>query len=128
LGPAEKRPSLDELESVLNATSKAFTRTFIICDAVDECDQEKQRERLLPLFRRLGDGGINLFLTSRPHPEDIQEAFEDVPQINITAHEEDLKSFIRERISKTSRAKKLIQGIKDKDQIISKVANSANGM
>ncbi|KAF8532214.1 hypothetical protein BDD12DRAFT_920271, partial [Trichophaea hybrida] len=128
LRPAEKRPSLDELEAVLNATSKAFTRTFIICDAVDECDQEKQRERLLPLFRRLGDGGINLFLTSRPHPEDIQEAFEDVPQINITAHEEDLKSFIRERISKTSRAKKLIQGIKDKDQIISKVANSANGM
>lgn len=126
--PAEKRPNSDELEATLYVISKSFTRTFIICDAVDECDQAKQRERLLPLFQRLGGDGISLLLTSRPHPEDIQEAFENVPQINISAQEEDLYSFIRDRICKTPRAKKLIQGSNIKDQIVSKVANSANGM
>lgn len=72
LGPKNHKPTLENLFAALLVASKQFCQTFLVFDALDECHPTTQRAVLLPLFRRMGDDGINVFLTSRPHPEDIK--------------------------------------------------------
>ncbi|RPB10817.1 hypothetical protein P167DRAFT_525367, partial [Morchella conica CCBAS932] len=45
-----ERPSLEELLVVLLSIFASFKRAFIIFDALDECNQKGQRDRLLPYF------------------------------------------------------------------------------
>jgi hypothetical protein len=49
-----RTPSLEELFIALTETSKAFVQTFIVFDALDECDRETQRQTLLPMIHRMG--------------------------------------------------------------------------
>lgn len=42
LASEQKRATLKDLYSLLLVTAKFFTKTFIICDALDECDPESQ--------------------------------------------------------------------------------------
>lgn len=125
-----RRPTLEELYGVLLAASKPFSRVFLIFDALDECNMEKQRKQLLPLFRRMGKDGINVFLTSRPHPEDIQDAFSgpDSGKIELLAREEDIAAYIEQRIEENSRARRLVKQGKCKDKIISELVDCSKGM
>lgn len=123
-----KKLTFDQLYAALLTSASYFTRLFFVFDALDECHQEKQREELLPMFHRLGDDGINVFLTSRLHPEDIQDSFRDCMKIELSAQDQDVQSYIEERISKNPRAKRLIQQGKLKDRVISGLTDSAQGM
>jgi hypothetical protein len=88
----EKRKStINELYSVLAGVSKAFIRTFIVFDALDECDRRKQREVLLPICHQMGEVGLNVFITSRRFVDDIEESFRAVPTIRIQAYEDDIR-------------------------------------
>ena len=51
--------SPDDLINMLLSAPKQFARVFVICDALDEIDQQ-EREDLLPLFHRMKDSGIAL--------------------------------------------------------------------
>jgi len=129
LGRRGKRPNVQELYSTMQLVSGAFVRTYIICDALDECHPEYQREELLPLFRRMAEeAGFRLFVTSRSHPEDIGDSFRDVPKIEIFAREEDLRSFVQSKIYNNRRARSLIGGCKYGEQIVSELVVSAKGM
>ncbi|KAI5838988.1 ankyrin repeat-containing domain protein [Morchella snyderi] len=125
-----KKPKLDQLYEILLEIRNSFAQTFIIFDALDECDQILQRERLLPMFHRLGEAGINLFLTSREHPEDIQESFANITKMRLWAKDEDISSYIEQRIADSPRAKRLInRGNSDlKGEIISALQECAKGM
>lgn len=123
-----KRPNLKELYSVLISTFGSFDRVFLIFDALDECEQKTQRKELLPLFHRMGSDGASLFLTSRQHPEDIQESFKEVFKLQLSARAEDIRSYIQEKISKNSRAKRLVQRGKCEDKIVSELTRCADGM
>lgn len=83
----QERPTLDELLAVFLKISKIFVQVFVVFDALDECDQDDQRHDLLPLFHLMGKSGINVFLTSRKHPEDIQESLVSILKIEIWAHD-----------------------------------------
>ncbi|RPB06396.1 hypothetical protein P167DRAFT_514553, partial [Morchella conica CCBAS932] len=124
----QRRPDIKELRSLLLQLAKLFTRSFIVLDALDECDQEDQREALLPLFHQLKTNGFNLLVTSRPHPIDIQDSFRDVPCINYMAQDKDIKVYIDNRIDMMPRAKGLIRGSKIEDQFISNLISAANGV
>lgn len=124
----EKRPTMEELYIALVAASKNFSRTFFVFDALDECDQQSQRRELLPLFHRMGEDGISLFLTSRQHPEDIRESLHGVAKIEITAKEEDIERYILAKIEENPRAKRLVQLGKCKERIISELIHCARGM
>ncbi|KAF8246554.1 hypothetical protein K440DRAFT_602223, partial [Wilcoxina mikolae CBS 423.85] len=128
LKPKEKQPSLQSLYDAIVALSKQFPQVYIICDALDECDQQKQRTTLLPLFHQLGQNGVNLFMTSRPYPEDIQDSFQDITTIELSANESDIRSYIRETINQNLRAKRLVQNAKCEERIISQLMDCAKGM
>lgn len=125
-----KRLMLDQLCEILLEIGNSFAQTFIIFDALDECDKVLQRETLLPMFHRIGKAGINLFLTSREHPDDIQESFANITKFRLWAKDDDISSYIEQRIADSARAKRLIsQGNSElKGKVISALQQCANGM
>lgn len=120
------KPTIDELYIALLEVSRSFPQVFFVFDALDECHRDTQRRELLPLFRRMAKDGICVFVTSRPHPEDVQDALEDVAKIRLFAQDEDIATYIKEKIEMNPRAKKLAQD--EKDRIVSRLKEYAKGM
>lgn len=126
----EERPLAGQLRSALITASKFFKRTFIVFDALDECDQGNQRKELLPLFLDLAKEGINVFFTSRPHPEDLQ-VFLDANAVNkmkIAAQDDDIELYIQQMIDDNPCAKRLVEKGNCRDDIISALKSCAKGM
>lgn len=123
-----ERPTMDELYVALLEVSKSFTQVFFVFDALDECDLEGQRREFLLLFQRMGEDGICVFLTSRPHPEDLQASLCDASKIELSAQGEDIVAYIKGKIKGNSRARVLVQSAECQDMIISGLVESAKGM
>jgi hypothetical protein len=130
LSKAGKRPVIEDVYTLLVGVVKsAFERLYVVCDALDECDPRTQRATLLPLLRRMATQGCRIFVTSRPHPEDIQDAFrEDTGRIELLARVEDLRSYVQARIDSSGRARRIIRGSKYEEEIVTELASSAKGM
>ncbi|RPB08944.1 hypothetical protein P167DRAFT_478493, partial [Morchella conica CCBAS932] len=124
----QERPTLEDLYTALVLVAGSFSQTFVVCDALDECDFETQRKDLLPLFHRMESVGIRLFLTSREHPEDIQDSLQSSPKVELSAKNEDIKIYIEQKIDENPRARRLISQGNCKDRIIEQLQQSANGM
>ena len=100
------------------------SRTYIVLDALDECEEQLHRKeilRFLHVVRQRID--IHLFVTSREYPLDIKQAFEDVPQIKVEAQDEDIKQFLSQRITNNPISE--IVDSKSKAQTIDAIANRA---
>lgn len=123
-----KKPSIEELYTLLLVAARLFPRVFFVFDALDECHPENQRRVLLPLFQKMGNDGINLFLTSRPHPQDIQDSLKDTVKIELSAQEQDIVIYIQEKINENPRARGLVEQARCKDIIVSELVNCAKGM
>lgn len=121
-------PTLDDLFTAILAVSKQFSNTFFVFDALDECDPEMQRKQLLPLFHKMVEGGINVFLTSRPGFKDIQHSLQDSAKIELAAKKQDIDTFIRARIDENPEARRLVLQGRCQDQIISDLTDCAQGM
>ncbi|KAI5840036.1 ankyrin repeat-containing domain protein [Morchella snyderi] len=130
LGKRHGRPTIEDLSTILFKLSKSFTRTFIICDALDECDPGKQRKMLLPLFHQMAKNGIYVFLTSREYPEDIQISLQGSAsaKIRLWAKDEDITFYIKQKIADNPRAKRLVEQGNCQDKIILQLQKCANGM
>lgn len=126
--PERKKPTIDELYVALLEVSELFARVFFVFDALDECDPDGQRRELLPLFQRMGKDGFCVFLTSRPHPEDIRAALCDAAKIELAAQGQDIVAYIKGKIEGNSRARVLVQSAECQDMIISGLVESAQGM
>jgi hypothetical protein len=89
------RPLLDEILGVLQSVVAAYSRVFIIVDALDECQiSDGCRQRfLLGLFNIRARCGANIFATSRPLSS-IQKEFEGNPMLEIRASQEDVRSYL----------------------------------
>ena len=104
-------------------------RVFVVCDALDEMDQHEQREELLPLFHRLKDSGFALFLTTRPHPADIQESFRHASIIEIAPKIQDIRRYVEERLSANPSFQGILQASSGlNNRTVSKIVDSAAGM
>jgi len=95
------RPSLDEISNVLYSVVADYSKTFIIIDALDECQaSDGSRKRLLlEVFNLQIKTGANLFATSRFIPDTINE-FEGSITLEIRANDEDVRSYIEGHISR----------------------------
>lgn len=120
----------DLLFSMPQRFSTVSRRAFIVCDALDEMDQDQQRNVLLPLFREMEQAGFAIFLTSRPHPEDVRVAFADAIQLYITPHQEDLDAYVRQILCKSVRFNKAMGSAKgyNINKVTSAIISSADGM
>jgi len=123
-----ERPTVEELYAALKSSLATFVRTFLVFDALDECDRESQRESLLPLFQCMGRGGFQLFITSRQYPEDIQSALQLATKIELSAQREDIRAYIERRLAANTRAKIHVEKAKCKTEIDCVTTEKAGGM
>ena len=113
---------------MLLSMPKWFSRVFVICDALDETDQQ-QRAELLPLFHQMKASGIALFLTTRPHPADIQDSFLDASTVELLPKEHDIRRYVEERLLANTRFQRIQQNTSGlKNRVVSNIVDSADGM
>jgi hypothetical protein len=123
----DKRPDLRQLESLLLSLCSTFTQTFVLVDALDECDTINTRRLFLLVLQALHEASVKTFITSRPSPEDIKTQLCGVPQVEIVAAESDIKRYVKEKTEANYVFMKRITPVLE-EQIIDTIAGRASGM
>ncbi|KAK1690156.1 hypothetical protein BDP55DRAFT_544336 [Colletotrichum godetiae] len=124
----DARPLPDELRQELKRISRAFTRVFIIVDALDECQPRSCQSRLLQILSSLETKTmvrINILVTSRPLPGIEKDLFNHI-RVDIEAHEEDIRRYTRSNLTEIQDLVDNAPGLER--QITDRVASSASGM
>ena len=122
-----ERPRLPELMAVLNGLACDFLRTYLIVDALDECEYHRHRRVFLPILKQLELGPFQLFVTSRPHAADIRKAFTNGLSLKVLAPESDIKMYVNSRIDQDSDLEVFMEADL-RSEILSSVAKSSDGM
>ncbi|KAM7220562.1 Ankyrin repeat-containing domain protein [Rhypophila decipiens] len=97
------RPSVDVLSKLLHSVVPAYSRVFLIVDALDECPTtggcRSQFVSELSTLPKAFDT-VNLFVTSRWIP-DIRDVFlsEETTEVEIRARTEDVRKYTTGRLS-----------------------------
>ncbi|SJL14339.1 uncharacterized protein ARMOST_17795 [Armillaria ostoyae] len=119
------RPSFKTLAEVLSRELKLFDRVYIVLDALDEFTDDN-RGVLINTMRSLGDN-IHLLVTSR-YIGTVTSLFEKDIRLDIQAADDDIKSYIKSRLS-CGRLSRHIKGQGDLHKaILTGVAEKARGM
>jgi hypothetical protein len=89
------RPSSDEILAVLHSVIRDYSRTFIIIDALDECQVSNGVRRILlsEILDLQARTGANLFATSRFILE-IEKEFKRDLLLEIRARDEDVRKYL----------------------------------
>jgi hypothetical protein len=127
LDNGNKQPNLQQLESLLLSLCGSFTRTFVFVDALDECNVFQERRQFLSTLQSLQKASVRTFVTSRPNHEDIKTQFNQVPQVEIEATENDIKRYVKQRMTSNPIFMKRITPELEKE-IIDIIASRASGM
>ncbi|OCK96438.1 uncharacterized protein K441DRAFT_552403, partial [Cenococcum geophilum 1.58] len=98
----DTKPSISEVSQILEFIVHTYSRTFIIIDALDECQvSEGGRSKFLSeIFNLQTKTGANVFATSRPIPDIVHE-FEKQKSISlpVRASNEDIRTYLDPRMS-----------------------------
>jgi hypothetical protein len=94
LGTVQRRPDVQQLESLLGSLCASFDRVFLIVDALDECTDRFERRLLLTALDALQSDKVRIMVTSRPNLEDIQEHLRNRSCIEIAASDADVQKFL----------------------------------
>ncbi|KAK6525843.1 hypothetical protein TWF281_010887 [Arthrobotrys megalospora] len=121
----KRRPSRDDIVRVLESVCGEYERSFIVVDALDECQTSNNcREIFLSkLFQFHSKCGTNVFVTSRMLPE-ITEKFENCGRLEVRAHAEDVRKYLDTQIS-NSGVKRLMN---HREEIKTEITRIADGM
>ncbi|CAH0037843.1 unnamed protein product [Clonostachys solani] len=124
------RPSALELSELVRIVLGAFSRTFVIVDALDECqNSDVSRSRFLnAIFDMQASKGVNIFLTSRIIPDiekDLRE-HRGALKLEIVAEQDDMQKYIRGRISELPQF--IISEPTLRDEVIMGISSSVKGM
>jgi predicted ATPase len=90
------RPSSNEISTTLHSIIADYFRTFIIIDALDECQISDggRRRFLAELFSLQARTGANLLATSRFIPEIEREFTGRSTKLEISASDDDLQTYL----------------------------------
>lgn len=94
------RPAMHEILEALRQVVAAYSRVFILIDAVDECQVANMNRAtfLSEIFQLRVQTGANILATSRPIP-DIMGVFEGNPTLEIRAQDEDVLKYLDGQMS-----------------------------
>jgi hypothetical protein len=122
------RPNVGEITKALQAEIQGLSKLFVVVDALDECSQsDDKRDQFLGELQKLTIAQV--LITSRPHISNIPEYFDDVSSLEILATDDDIKVYIKERISKQNRLKLFVQEEPAlRDAIINGIIKNVRGM
>ena len=119
--------SVRELESAIMFAVNHLDKVFLVLDALDECDEVEVRRPLLASLSRVQEAGARVFLTSRPHPEDIQISLQLALQFQLKAFEDDILAYIDDFAKSNPRAHRAFQGER-KAEIAGRLVDCSNDM
>jgi len=103
-----------------------YSKTFFIIDALDECSEDAQRT-LLELGALQVKMNLNLIITSRPSAS-IKQVLEGAEQLEVRARDEDVRSYLQERISTTRVARVVGSDAALQENILNTITEKADGM
>ena len=113
------------LDSLFRAACGEFKQVYIVIDALDECDPRDHRKPFLAWLQSLDF--CRVFLTSRPHPNDLQRAFKNYPQITIEASNDDVEKYLRATIADDEDAADLMDdGLVE--HVVTTITENAQGL
>jgi len=123
----QTRPSLGEVATELHSVVANYLRTFIIIDALDECQVASGgREKFLTGISNLrGKTKANLFLTSRHIPE-IEEEFGGSVSLEIRASRNDVQRYLEGHMSQLPEFVSRDVGLRE--EISTGIAQAIDGM
>jgi len=123
------RPSLETLMTVLETEIKAYSRVFVVVDALDECFPEEACNNLLERLRSLTKiPSAKLMVTSRDIPS-IESAICADVKLEIIALDSDIKALVEARISEVKMLERLINRQPSiKEKVVMTVVEKAQGM
>jgi hypothetical protein len=114
-------PTLEEITAAWETEIKAYTKAFIVVDALDEFSENNgYRIKLVQALRSLA-GPINLMVTSR-NLSSIEQHFRDAQRLHIRAADEDVAKYVQSQLVHYPRLKNL------QDTIVNKVIGNVDGM
>lgn len=94
-GELERSVSLSTVKEAIHGVAALFPVTYIIADAMDECDEPIILAKFMVFIRELTLGNVRVLIASRPTvPKPM-----DAVGVTVTADSEDLKKVISARIS-----------------------------
>ena len=124
---SKRKPSFSDILQALQSVFSAYTTTFIVVDALDECsDRDGARGKLIDKLHELQAGkDVRLLFTSRSIFE-ITRKFDSKSTLEIHASEEDVKRFVAGRITDLPAC---IQNDEELQRTVqSKIVKAVNGM
>lgn len=97
----QTRPSFGEISTELRSIITSFSATFIVIDALDECQVSDGglTKFLSEILRLQTNTGANLFVTSRFIPHIVEE-FQGAPSLEIHASDGDVKRYLDGQLSR----------------------------
>jgi hypothetical protein len=104
-----------------------FDNLFFVFDALDESDENTNREPILRLLDSLILSPAKVFVTSRSYCLDIQSTFRECPQIQVEATDADVRAFVDRRISESRRMSSIINGAL-REEIVLTIVGKSQGM
>jgi hypothetical protein len=120
------RPTLEEFVEALQLEIKAFTKVFIVVDALDEF-LERDQGYLISRLQSLADT-VNLMVTSRPLSL-IEQIFHDVKRLHIRPSDDDVRRYIEGRFLREPRLMLLAKTDKNLQEfVVNKITANVQGM
>lgn len=120
--PQKTRPDLRELLECIKYSVTSFSFTFVVLDALDECDAN-QFPKLRYILNEFNLIGIRIFSTSRPHIRDMHDFFQTAEIIEIRADILDLKNYLTIQLEERMPHNKALQ-----NKVIESLSMKADGM
>jgi hypothetical protein len=121
------RPNIDEYAKVLQSEMGRYPKTFLIIDALDECSEEARRTLQTKLREFQAVVNLNLMITSRPQVN-VKKVFEEAILLEVVARDEDVRSYLQERIPATRLAQDIAHDIDLQESILGTITWKAGGM
>ena len=99
----DTRPTVEAIDKVLSEEVARYRAVYVIVDALDECP-EARRVKLLEKLQKMQSSrsGLHLLATSRIY-DSIARHFKGEPRLEIMANTEDVRAYVKGRITKGSR-------------------------
>lgn len=121
-------PTFRELKSWPPHLFNNFSRTFVLVDASDECEDIRERNLFVTLMQEIEDIAVKISVTRRPNAGDSNKQLSTWPRIQISASSTDIRKHIKENVEAIRVISKLEITSVLEEHIANALVDRASGM
>jgi Cdc6-like AAA superfamily ATPase len=129
-GFSSNKISSEECETLLIQLIQAYPQSFLVLDALDECDQQLRGD-LIEAFNRLVNTskGLKIFISSR-RDADLKHQLEKKSNVGIEAtdNQKDISTFVAETIQRNQEVRRIPIPKDLQDRIVETLLEKSGGM